>query len=247
MKRILRARLILIVIAIGVVGFYAPGIGGQNSPAPVTSPTATPAPSAAGSAAPVSGLQQVFGDSKTFLLETAPDGTIEMETKEGVLQHMTCRKEVVLKTDNLDINSDILEYFGAEKKLIATGKPVNLRMRDVKATCGHFEYFVDAGKSVLTENPLINQTDAQGRVLTTTGGVITINTEKATGNTTVLIVPKAKEGVSDEAPPRIQLEGAHETPAPAETPAATGPVKIDNTNLDQIQEAPAKHEGAVAP
>ncbi len=180
------------------------------------------------------GLPGIFGVFGMRAKLTAdPDGYITMITDEKTrsLVSIVAQKNVRLdaKDRDLYLSCDRLVYDGKENKLTATGQPVHVKMRAAEATCGLFEYFPETRRSELSIDPVIYNEDPEGRRTTTTGGFIIIE-QNEQGMSSILIKGDGKVPVELVLTPVEELATENHVTTP------TGPVKIDETNVDEIKE-----------
>ncbi len=179
------------------------------------------------------GLPGIFGVFGMRAKLTAdPDGYINMITDEKTrsLVSIVAQKNVRLdaKDRDLYLSCDRLVYDGKENKLTATGQPVHVKMRATEATCGHFEYFPETRRSELSIDPVIYNEDAEGRRTTATGSRIII--EQSDQGMSSIIKGEGKVPVELVLAPVEKLATENHVTTP------TGPVKIDETNVDEIKE-----------
>ena len=180
------------------------------------------------------GLPGIFGVFGMRAKLTAdPDGYINMTTDEKTrsLVSIVAQKNVRLdaKDRDLYLSCDRLVYDGKENKLTATGQPVHVKMRAAEATCGLFEYFPETRRSELSIDPVIYSEDPEGRRTTATGSRIIIEQDDQ-GMSSMIIKGEGKVPVDLVLVPVENLATENHVTTP------TGPVKIDETNVDEIKE-----------
>ena len=180
------------------------------------------------------GLPGIFGVfGMRAKLTTDPDGYITMITDEKTrsLVSIVAQKNVRLDAEDrgLYLSGDRLVYDGKENKLTVTGQPVHVKMRAAEATCGLFEYFPETQRSELSIDPVIYNEDPEGRRTTTTGSRIIIEQDDQ-GMSSMIIKGEGKVPVELVLVPVENLATEDHPTTP------TGPVKIDETNVDEIKE-----------
>ena len=170
-------------------------------------------------------LGKVFGEE--FSLSTNPEtGRInyEIADPEG-LKYFQAKFDVHINSKSFEIKCNKLEFFGDEKKLVATGSPLFIRQAALTARCGMFEYFQKTGRSKLSENPVIFSKDELGREVQTVGKTIYIE-QGEDQNLSVMVEGNAK----------LNIKGEEKPQKPTIKATPTGPIRIDGTNIDKLKE-----------
>jgi lipopolysaccharide export system protein LptA len=152
-------------------------------------------------------------------------------------------------------------YFAQQDRLVAVGKPVRIDKENVKAVCGTVEFFPKQNRAILTGDPVVSQTGANGNTFTMSGERIKLETD-AKGNQVVLLEPgtgrrpsiksgaeaapavRRNRGDSDVRPARADLTPASKQrkKAPAK-PGATNAVPIrESSDLSKIPDLDTSEE-----
>lgn len=151
LKKLLRR---IIAIGFGAACFAVAGL------APAQTTTAEDAETSPSKKSMMETITEVFGEGGVEL-KTGEGGEIVQSTNEaGEIVSVSATKEVVLRSDKLNLDSDYLLIDTIAQKVLATGKIVKIKVQDTEAECGRFEYDIATKKSTLTENPRIVTGDA---------------------------------------------------------------------------------------
>jgi lipopolysaccharide export system protein LptA len=178
-----------LVLVVGVV-FCVVSVLGQAASAPKSTP---PDP---GAGVSLGDMSSIFGPGSQ--LQAAPDGEFNISIgADDQLETFRAVKDVILLTKENDLRCDEMTYDRPKGLLVATAQSrglVNITMRssgtagapgvsgsqggDTRATCGHYEYYINEKRHILTENPIIYQKDKQGKEAAILGKIITLTQNK---------------------------------------------------------------------
>jgi len=174
----------------------------------------------------VAPAQKMFG--RAFKIITGEKGEIlYVFSDKNELRSIVAREEVYINSEQIDLTCGRLEYFSEKNQLLAMGKPVKILQKTLVAEAGRFEYYPDEGKSYLMEDPVIKNSDEQGRNMETRGEKIIIVQSKE-GRTTILV-----EGGTGGAPSIQSIETSSVKKSEPRQEQTSLPV--DESNVDQIK------------
>ncbi len=189
------------------------------------------------------------------------DGEFEMiQGDDGELSKFRAVDNVSLETKDFSLTCDEMTYNKPEGKILALAgrkSRVNIIMRNVntagpvtsqsitRASCGRYEYFVNARKHVLTQDPIIHQRGQDGKETVISGRTI-ILTQDPNGRTNMLVqrgarmydpkTERAREmkGLSPKPIVNIDMQPPKTEAAKPVTPPKTA--KIDEGNVGTLQQ-----------
>ncbi len=145
------------------------------------------------------------------LKDLKADGELNIETDEkGEVSQFQMTDNVILVSQDLDLQCDLLIFDAAKKCLIAkstvSGHRVKVRSKDVKATCLELRSYVEEKRTVLTGSPVVLQ-----KGMTMAGEEITMTQTEKGGNKVKVRGPKMNSTTSgNKSDP---FAGIGETPA----------------------------------
>jgi len=214
---------------------------------------------------PLQDLSSILGPDSQLL--AGPDGEFQfVRDTDGQLENFRAVRDVVLLTKDTDLRCHEMNFDRSQGLITATAQDkglVRITMRgankagpaglsgsqsDTYATCGHYEYYVNEKRHVLSENPIIYQKDNQGKEAAVVGELITMTQDK-TGKWYMhvkrnpgIIDPKrmseldrVRERAGNISRPVVTIDTATaKTSPPLAAPAKA--VKIDEGNLVKLEQ-----------
>jgi hypothetical protein len=170
-------------------------------------------------------LTKIFGDGGMDLKAERMESALNEET--GELERMRIQGEVVIRSEEMNLDCDDLIIDMTKQVMIATGRLVRFEQQDVSGTCGRMTYYFETGETILVGNPKpsIIQKDAAGRITQTSANKITMTqTEKARhigweGDTEFKVLPapqaQKKESSAQGQAVKIDRESVKDLKSPA--------------------------------
>jgi len=180
--------------------------------------------------------------------------------KDGKVDTLTARKNVVLTSEKMNTTCDVLTYDVGRNRMVAVGSPVKIIQEEGTATCKNFEYFPKDGRAILTGNPEVIQ-KTKGRSVTMTGDIIRMD-RQADGRVHFFVDHsnnpgrahvKLRDLMKGSPPEQILPPGVRQPTLEMSTgtetakekkdkSASSEPVKIDQSNRDKIPEPQTENE-----
>jgi len=203
-------------------------------------------------------LSRLLGEGSS--LEAEGEFTITQET-DGQLASFRATKNVSLETKENSLWCDELVYEKAAGKIVATAEsgkrvqilmltaglgPANTTQTTSRATCRHYELFVNERRHILSGDPTIYQKDKDGKEAAISGTTIALFQDKdgrwqmnVKGNSRIgpredEAIKRAREKSGTMRRPSFNIDTAKPQ---ASTPPSAAPknVKIDEGNVARLQ------------
>lgn len=170
-------------------------------------------------------LTSIFGEGGMDLKAERMESALNEET--GDLERMHIQGNVVIRSEQMDLDCEDLVIDMKKQLMVATGEIVRFDQAEVSGTCGRLTYNLETKETVLVGDPkpVIIQKDPSGRVTQTSANKITMTQTDAKrhigweGDTEFKVLPAQK---------------APETSA-ADSGSAPKAVKIDKDNVGELK------------
>lgn len=169
-------------------------------------------------------LTSIFGEGGMDLKAERMESALNEET--GELERMHIQGDVVIRSEQMDLDCQDLVIDMRKQLMVATGELVRFDQKEVSGTCGRLTYNLETKETILVGDPkpVIIQKDASGRVTQTSANKITMTQtdEKRhigwEGDTEFKVLPAQK----------TEDTSAADSGAPQ-------PVKIDKENVGELK------------
>lgn len=171
-----------------------------------------------------SGVSKAFGDllgEGGGKITYKGEGGMSFDKDTGQPVNIRFTDTVTIKSDMMNLDCDDLEVDLVAQRLVAKGGLVKFSFEGVSGTCGRLTYDIEAKKTVLEINPVINQRDENGGTSEIRAAKITITQIGKAPN----IVMEGGGEINVESAPKVEAKKKLEK-KPAQ--------KIDNDSVGKI-------------
>ena len=197
-------------------------------------------------------LAGAFGGELEMEVDPVIGQIVSNFSKDGKFVSLTAKGKFHLKGKDIELNCDKFNYDGIKNNIIAnadSGNIIKVKMQEVAATCGKFEYDLQTKTATLTIEPKVLRGDNSYLV----APVIVLEQDE-NGNTSVIAKgPESQNVEPKETSPIIfkmnPLEKKEDKKTKIEDKETTGAEKITPENMKKIPEKlppPPKKEGEIS-